>query len=541
MVTPSPDAATALAAGEWATARSAFDEEIGTRESGSRYEGLARACYGQRDYEAAIDAFERSFVAYRREDNGARAAYVAGRWLAFIHGAVSGNAAVAGGWLRRALTLIEEVGSVAERGWVDLAICNMTSDASIAAHAAREALGIADRIDDTELGSCARAHLGGCLVAAGNTTGMALIDEALTACSSGEVSDPVVVGEIYCKLFGSCEVTGDVVRAQQWLSAVDDLAIRRNLTGFSGICRTHYGGLLVSCGRWAEAEEELDAAIRAYESSYRALTAAPIVRLADLRVRQGRTEEAAHLLSGLDRRPDAARPLASIHRARGEDELAKDVLERALCEPDLTAVAEASRTADLVAILVDRGETEAARHAIERLDQRDVGESGDYARAASALARARLCAATGADDARLCYEQAITAFARSCMPLEISEARIELAQLLVRDRPAVAVSEAKQALSAFEELGAARHADGARALLRSLGETTSGGRRGSGPLTKRENEVLDLLGHGLTNQEIADRLVISIRTAEHHVSRVLTKLGFKRRAEAAAYAARAPH
>ena len=64
------------------------------------------------------------------------------------------------------------------------------------------------------------------------------------------------------------------------------------------------------------------------------------------------------------------------------------------------------------------------------------------------------------------------------------------------------------------------------------------GPRGDGRLTTREDEVLDLLGEGLDNAAIAARLFVSRRTAEHHVSNILAKLGLRTRSEVTAYVAR---
>ncbi len=51
-------------------------------------------------------------------------------------------------------------------------------------------------------------------------------------------------------------------------------------------------------------------------------------------------------------------------------------------------------------------------------------------------------------------------------------------------------------------------------------------------LTKREWDVLYLVGQGFTNQEIAERLIISVITVEHHLSSIYSKLGARSRLEA---------
>jgi len=57
------------------------------------------------------------------------------------------------------------------------------------------------------------------------------------------------------------------------------------------------------------------------------------------------------------------------------------------------------------------------------------------------------------------------------------------------------------------------------------------------PLTRREQQVADLIGQGLSNRDIAASLVISSRTAESHVEHILTKLGYASRAQVAAWVA----
>ena len=120
------------------------------------------------------------------------------------------------------------------------------------------------------------------------------------------------------------------------------------------------------------------------------------------------------------------------------------------------------------------------------------------------------------------------------MPMELARARLELANAAVTERPEVAMAEARAALDGFERLHAARHVDAAAAraaVARRPRQPTRA--RATAVLTNREAEVLDLLGHGLSNPEIADRLFISRKTVEHHVGNVLAKLGLRSRAEAA--------
>jgi len=57
------------------------------------------------------------------------------------------------------------------------------------------------------------------------------------------------------------------------------------------------------------------------------------------------------------------------------------------------------------------------------------------------------------------------------------------------------------------------------------------------PLTTRQREVATLIAHGLTNRQIAERLIIAPRTADNHVQHIFDKLGLSARAQVAAWIA----
>jgi ATP/maltotriose-dependent transcriptional regulator MalT len=502
----------------------------------------AEALYRDVDYRGAVDRYEAAYLSYR-EDGDRLGAGRAARIIAWLHANVHGEWAVANGWMGRARTLLEEAGDdTPEHGWVLIMQALPDGDPAVQEEFCRQAWALGRRHGDPDLEFEAQGYVALMMVQSGRVEeGLLLFDEVLAAVCSGEVRDVYVVEGTICGLFLACERANDVVRAEQWLRTVEDVIRRPHMVGVSAFCRAHYGGILTAAGRWAEAEAELTEAVKLLAVSYTGMRSAALVRLADLRVRQGRIEEAEELLDGLDQNPGAFRPLAAVHFARGDNALARDLLERALAQPDMAAI-----SGPVLALLVDvelaDGSVHAAALAADRLAELAGEQRGPYLRAAAALARGKVCVAQGTGDARSCLQEALAWFAQAEMPVELAKARLELARAVASDRPEVAVAEAGAALAAFERLQAARDVDAAAALLRTLGGPARTGpkRSAGGPdvLTKREREVLDLLGHGLSNPEIGDRLYISRKTVEHHVARILSKLGLRGRAEAAAYATR---
>jgi DNA-binding CsgD family transcriptional regulator len=148
------------------------------------------------------------------------------------------------------------------------------------------------------------------------------------------------------------------------------------------------------------------------------------------------------------------------------------------------------------------------------------------------------------------WKAAVAAFATAAMPypqayalFRLAEAtlgwrgsRIEATEAL-RDARTIGIKLGSRPLLAEIEALASR----ARIELASLEEaveTSAPRRRDAGLLTTREREVIELVAAGRTNRQIAETLFITEKTAAHHVSSILGKLGVQGRTEAATVAQR---
>jgi ATP/maltotriose-dependent transcriptional regulator MalT len=458
----------------------------------------------------SVEHTERAYAEFRRAGDGGSAAGAAIS-LCVTYISNFDNHAAAGGWLARAERLMEEMDPNPLQGWLWLMRGYLEPDPGRARELHQRALDLARASGDLDLELCALGDLGLTLVTAGRVgEGLALIDEAMAGTLGGEHSRFDTVVSTCCDMLVACDLAGDLRRATQWCQVADQFIRRYGCPFLFARCRTLYGGILVAKGQWAEAEQELEAAIRMAEGAGPASHAEALARLADLRLRQGRFEEAEALLPALGGGRAAARTAARLRLARGEPSVAVGLLERCLQDNGQPHVHGENhlRAAAALETLV-----------VAYLAQGDVAEERP-------------------DEARRELERSLGLFARLDLPHETALVRLELARALAAGNPEMAVAEARAALGAFEQLGAAGDADATDSLLRSLGAAGRTGPKNAGVLTRREQEVLRLVSLGLSNPEIAQRLFISRKTAAHHVSNLLAKLGVRNRAGAVAYAAR---
>ena len=528
----------AMATGDWRGARDAFSAVLAVADVPEASFGLANALFWLGDLAGTIANCEKAYAGFRRRGDPMFAAGAALALVGYNKGYL-GNTAAARGWLSRAARIIENEAPEL-RGELLGATAYVTEDPVESEALARQAAEIGRANGHSDLELMAMHAVGQALVQQGRTEeGMALLDEAMAGVIGGEYGDPLTAAQMSCMTMVVCGSCFDLERATQWVQSLQGFIERYGCPFLYAECRTYYGRVLFENGDWGAAETLLAEAISMSQGVFEAPHAFASGTLAELRLAQGRVEDAARVLRGVEGRTEAAAAVASVRLQQGEPSAAAAVLRRRLA-------ATSPNRLDVAAVIELLGEAEIALS--------DSGAAVERGRALIALGTASHCdlivahgerllghALAASDVPAACahLETALAAFVHAGIPYRTAQTRLMLAQVLGHRDREVAGAEARTALAVFEDLGASRDADAAAALMRDLGiKAARTGPKNTGRLTSREQEVLALLGEGLSNPEIARRLFLSRKTVEHHVARILSKLGLRGRAEAAALAAR---
>ena len=528
------DAGAALGRRDWAAAQEIYERMLASGERPDALEGLAVARWWQDDVAAAIAARERAYVMRRERGETVEAARVAG-FLAWDHGAMRGASAVANGWLQRARRLIADLPPAAEQAWLPLieASFHIDTDPAAVLRLSSEAAEHAHAHGALDIEMTARTLQGLALVSLGRVEeGTPLLDEGSAAATAGELFDPLAIGSCCCNMIIACERARDFDRAGQWCEQLAAYSERTGQKPLLALCRAHHGTVLMMRGDWPAADEHLSWSADQLTVLRPPLAGYARCRLAQLRRRQGRRREAEELVSQAGTHVLAPLVRAELALDDGDAAGALGHAERYLRTlGDDRTIESAAAFELLVPVQIRLGGVEAAREAHARLAEIADATRTDALRAAERLAAGRVALDGG--DARRALEDAVDLHERCAAPYEAALARLELARVLVAEgRPAAAHELACDARSVFETLGAAPALKLADRFVAKLGR-----RDASTGLTAREIEVLALVAHGLSNREVAERLVVSEHTVHRHLANAYTRLGVSSRAAAVRLAA----
>lgn len=532
-------ARSALSDARWDDARAAFAGALEVEVSGAAMFGLSEALWWLGELDESVAWRERAFGQLRDEGDVMQAA-LAALYTSLDYRKQYGDAAAAGGWLARSTRLVDEHELEPLRGWLLFATSFNADDPIVAETLARDAQRSASAAGDRDLELCALAQIGASLVAQGRVAeGVRCLDESMAVALALDGAPDTVVFTS-CMMMTSCANCAEFARVVQWVRRTIAFTERFGCPFLFAECRIHYGGVLAATGDWPNAERELHAGLEMTARAVPSLHRLAVATLAALRLDQGRVEEAERLIDGHEEFAEITAVLARVHMWYERPAAAIGLLRRRIATGDGQRL-ERSKLAELLGDAeLAVGEVDAARGRGNTMIAEGAELGCDLIGARGHRLAGRVAiAAQEVDAARRHLDAALVAFVRLEMVVEAVRTRLLLASALERTEPEVAAAEARSVLVGAERVGAAPIADEAAALLRRLGVSVARGVPGDGAaLSRRETQVLELLGEGLSNPEIAARLHLSRKTVEHHVAHVLTKLGARNRAEASAEAIR---
>jgi DNA-binding CsgD family transcriptional regulator len=539
----------ALRRGDWEVARVAFERSSQAEENPEALEGLGLAAWWLDRADLVFDAREHAYRLYRERNDNLGAARMA-VWLAWDTAAFRGEQAIANGWFQRAQRLLEGVPDAPEHAWLALRrgvfALMSENDPDRAAELASDAIRIGQSLRAVDYELVGRALHGLARVTSGAVVeGLQELDEVNAAVLAGEMTDPMLIGLAGCYLIGACERIHDYERATQWCDRLKAFCEKWGYHPLFAVCRTQYAAVCLWRGAWDEAEEELTSAADELSVCRPAMTGEGLVRLGELRRRQGRLDEAMALFERGGSHPMASLGRATVTFDRGDFKTAADLVERHLRRlPARNRTERASALELMVRACLEDDRTDEAAHAVAELqDIANQARTGPL-RAVASVATGLVAARSGdAKSAKTHLEDAVDLFKASAAPFETARARRELALVMkALGRPDAAAEEARLAIADLEPLGATLDLARARTLLDSVTPAASSApsravqdRKG---LTPREIEILRLISTGLNNQAIAERLFISEHTVHRHVANTLSKLNASSRSAAVAQAGR---
>lgn len=506
------DGREALARGAWEEARERFARALDIAPSIDAYEGLGIAARYLLDGETAIAAHEAGYRLGRDADDPDGAARLAVQ-LSYDAYAFHGPAE-AMGWAERASMLVDGREPTVATAFVPFVRAYMAlvarHDPAAARAGSAEAAAVARALGATDLELLAVALEGLSLVACGDIdAGMTKLDAAAAGAVGGEMTDADSIETVCCFVIDACKRVRDLERANEWCLRVREIATRFGDRQMFSVCRVHYADVLLWRGDLDGADEELRAAADELCRIRPGREVDALVRLAELRRRQGRPVEAAQYLEASEghRFHDLVTGLMALDR--GDAEVAVDAAGRFLRRIGETDLFERVAGLELaVRALAASGDHPAAQAAADEIASIAARSSSTPLRAASLLAAGRLALARGDfRSARTGLEDAADIFDGAAARFDAALVRGELA--------------AVHRLQGNEE--AARRCEArARDALTAMGVPPS---RPRGVLSPREQEVLRMVAMGLSNESIASRLVLSVRTVERHVANVYAKIG----------------
>jgi LuxR family maltose regulon positive regulatory protein len=534
----------ALGLGDWHGARTAFQATLADGETAEALEGLGWAGHMLSEERLTIDARERAYRGYLDRGDRSSAARVASL-LAADCLMFRGEAAVANGWLQRAHSLIDDLEPGVDHGWLAIheghIAISLVEDTAKARQLAARAVELGRAFDAPELEMLGLGLEGRALVSDGELEeGMRRLDEATTVALHGEARLLYCVAWACCYLISACERVRDYERAAEWCDRVGDFCGRHDIFLLS-ICRAHYASVLSWQGRWDEAETQLTEAVGGLRASRPPMVGDALARLGELRRRQGRLNEAEELFARTESHTISLLGRAQLALDRDQPAEAAELADRYLRRfPERGRVERSAGLEVGVRAFAGCGELGRSEDALSELRGIATRARTRPIQAAVYASEGTLAAARGDHNAARCsFEDAIDLLAACDAPFEAGRVRLDLAATLrAQGRRDRARREIEVAVAAFREIGAEAECARAEAMLETR---RSAGPAMDGPLARlsaRELEVLGLVAEGLTNHDIAQRLVLSEHTVNRHVANILGKLGLNSRTAAASLAGR---